>query len=122
MQKILEYPHKIIRAHIMLIGCGQHGVYQQNCHDCRLCHDKQSCQWVNDLEIELSKCCSTDKQLDLLEHALDCMKSYVRLLHHDVISCSCSNCQWIRNALTTYNELTLNKGKDKVVRNKPLRN
>ena len=99
---LFEYPHEIMRANIMLIGCGQHGTYQEDNHECQHCHDMESCIWVNRLPNALSDNNSELQQITFLKYALNNMESYARLLNHDVSTCTCTNCQWISSALNAY--------------------
>ncbi len=108
LQQLLEYPYEVLQAHVKLIGCAQHGVYNRRSHECHMCPDQESCKWVNQISSDDSRQYSVNRQVLMLEHALDSMMSYARLLEHDVNSCNCTNCKWIQRALKTYNELLIN--------------
>jgi hypothetical protein len=109
LQQLLAYPCEVMLAHLKLIGCEQQGKHNKHCHECRVCPDRISCIWVNELIREGSEKYTMQKQVSLLEHALDSMMSYAELLEHDVFSCSCSNCKWIQHGFNTYNKLLVNK-------------
>lgn len=121
-EQLLKYPYEVLRAHVMLAGCEYHGLYQKNSYECNHCPDMESCIWVKQLPVKLSGNCSEQKQIMILEHALDSMTSYARLQHHDIPSCSCSNCQWICKALKTYNDLIFTQGGSVSVIKKSLQN
>jgi hypothetical protein len=112
LYQLLEYPHEVMQAHVKLIGCDQHGIHNQRCHECQVCPDRVSCSWVNELSSDSSETYTVHKQVMLLEHALDSMMTYAQLLEHDVFSCSCDNCKWIQRAFNTYNKLLVNKKKN----------
>ena len=107
LQQLLEYPHEVIRAHIMLAGCGQHGAFNKDCYECDQCHDKDSCEWIKQFESEMLENFSEEKKVVYLEHALDSMMSYVRIAEHNVNACTCYNCVWISKAMSAYNDMLI---------------
>ena len=63
LQQLLEYPYEVMRAHIILIGCEQHGKYDSASHECKHCYDRVSCMWVNQLPNEEYDKSSGQKQM-----------------------------------------------------------
>ena len=112
LQQLLDYPYEVMHAHVKLVGCAQHGNYDKHSHECHLCPDRKSCIWVNEVTTDDIESYSDNRQMMLLEHAMDSMMSYAHLLEHDVKRCSCTNCQWIRRAMNTYNDYLIDKVKN----------
>jgi len=114
--QLLEYPRDVMKAHIMLSGCAQHGIHDQNCHECVLCHEHTSCKWIQELAGNLSE----ERQVSFLEYALDNMISHVGTLDHKISTCSCSSCLWISNAMQTYSDVLIKNDNNEYEVNPPL--
>jgi hypothetical protein len=101
--EMLEFPRQVIRGHIEFETCGHAGNFSSSDPACLVCETRMECEWLyhNDEFVAL-----TEKPLDAVVDAFGLALLYVDACltraEHDVGSCRCEACDWLRRARQIY--------------------
>lgn len=101
-RKLLEaltYPRLRVLESIDLEDCPHDGSFQSPCDRCHDCDLKQECHWLsclNDFAAFATKPTYTIHAS--LVYSLKLVEANNEHLQHDLASCACESCSWIRDA------------------------
>ncbi len=95
----LVFPRNYIRASLSLNNCIHSGNYQVGEQACESCLQKDACHWLysND-ECSNPHRKSTPELLQSLEFSLDFIDTDAAHMGHNIGTCSCHTCLWLKNA------------------------
>ena len=97
--EMLAFPRQLARDGIVLEQCQHWGNYSPNASDCAVCTSRLECEWLyhND-----ESTAPGEKSLDVIVGALGSALLYVDACMaragHDVQTCRCDACDWLRRA------------------------
>jgi len=97
--KMLEFPTKVVQGHIPFETCEHAGNFSPKDKGCLICDARIECEWLyhNDASTALG-----EKPLDVILEALGSALLYVDACvtraGHDVETCRCDACEWLRRA------------------------
>jgi len=102
----LQYPRALIRGGVELHACSHGGNYHEQASDCADCHFEPECAWLFSHDEHIA---FESKSVDDLTEALEFCYGYVDAratqLGHEVMSCGCDACRWLRDAGRLMNSL-----------------
>jgi hypothetical protein len=95
----LDFPRNYIRASLFLNNCIHGGNFQAGEQACESCEQKDPCRWMysND-ECSDPQSKATAELLLSLEASLDYIDTDVAHMGHNIGTCSCHTCLWLKNA------------------------
>ena len=95
----LEFPRRYIRSNLSLIDCSHGGNFQLGEQRCECCLQKDACHWLylND------ECTNVENRrvadiMQSLEFSLDRIDTDMALAGHNIGTCHCATCIWLKNA------------------------
>jgi len=95
----LRFPRQLLKDELDLNECPHDGLLDIDDRRCRLCDQRQKCEWLydNDEFADLSQ-----RSLEELDDALNIaawhMRAVIATWEHDDRSCRCDACRWLREA------------------------
>jgi hypothetical protein len=95
----LDYPRHYIRASMLFTECVHGGNFQMGEQSCESCPQKDPCRWLysND-ECSDPQSKTTPGLLQALEYSLDYIDTEAAHMGHNIGTCNCHTCLWIKNA------------------------
>jgi len=95
----LDFPRGFLRSSLFLHDCFHGGNFQCGDRRCELCMQKEACHWLylND-ECSNPGCKSVSELMRALEFPLDYIDTEIAHAGHNIGTCSCTACLWLKNA------------------------
>ena len=95
----MVFPRNYIRASLFLNDCVHGGNFQAGEQVCESCPQKEPCRWLyyNDECSDLQRK-STPTLLQSLEFSLDYIDTDAAHMWHNIGTCVCHTCLWLKNA------------------------
>ena len=95
----LVFPRNYIRASLFISNCIHGGNFQRGEQVCEACHQKDACRWLysND-ECSDPQRKTTPELLRSLEFSLDYIDTDAAHMGHNIGTCACHTCLWLKNA------------------------
>jgi hypothetical protein len=94
----LKFPRRYIRSSLFLLDCPHGGNFQQGDQRCESCSQKEACHWLylND-ECTNTRNKSVAQLTQSLEFPLDYIDTDIAHAGHNIGTCTCSTCLWLKN-------------------------
>ena len=99
LMEAFAFPRNYIRASLFLSNCIHGGNYQVGEQVCESCQQKDACRWLysNDECSNLERK-STPDLLQSLEFSLDLIDTDAAHMGHNIGTCTCHTCLWLKSA------------------------
>ncbi|MFQ5982338.1 MAG: hypothetical protein ACE5KS_03075 [Woeseiaceae bacterium] len=96
---VLAYPRQVAMANVDLSVCPHSGFYNSMDPRCIQCAKNYECEWLNSTD-EFNDL--AEKPMEFLYRALafgiDYVDAHSVRARHDIESCDCDSCEWVRDA------------------------
>lgn len=95
----LEFPRSYLRSNMIFNDCYHGGNFKSGDQCCETCSQKEMCYWLslND-ECTNPETKSTPELIRSLKFPLDHIDTAIAYAGHNIGTCSCATCLWLKNA------------------------
>ena len=99
LTEALEFPRKYLRSNMYLCDCRHGGNFRSDDQYCETCLQKELCHWLylND-ECTTPETKSVAELVRALEIPLDHIDTNIAYAGHNIGTCTCAACLWLKNA------------------------